>query len=137
MNWKAWAKFVTRCFSTNGCFVTRCFSTNGCFVTRCFSTNGCFVTRCFSTNGCFVRVLLYCWLTLKEANKWVRKVFWEILKNLEENTCDGKLFSRVAGLQPTTYPATLLKTGLHCRHFSVNFPKFHRKSVTTVNGCFW
>ena len=51
-----------------------------------------------------------------------KKMFLEISKNSQENTCGSLFFNKVAGLKP----ATLLKKRLWRRCFPVNFVKFLR-----------
>ena len=56
----------------------------------------------------------------------VKKVFLEILQNLQENTC-ARVSFRVVGLMP----GTLLKKRLWQRFFSVNFAKILRTPFLT------
>ena len=55
----------------------------------------------------------------------VKKMFLEILQNLQENTSARVYFSKVAGLRP----ATLLKMTICHKGFPVNFAKFLRTPV--------
>ena len=64
----------------------------------------------------------------------VNKVVLEVLQNLQENTCARLSF--LIKLQATS--ATLLKKGLWCRFFPVNFAKylrnlFHRTPLMTAS----